>query len=105
MAMRYVPDDKKEEIRKKICEGCKYNNGEEQLACCYCQEGSLFEEKEKNKLSRGNRRKTPIIEQNEADCSSELKWDCNRDCKSCICRDCEDRFECDGGNSVMGCGM
>lgn len=27
------------------------------------------------------------------------------DCKSCICRDCEDRFECDDGNPVMGCGM
>ena len=42
MAMQYVPDDKKEEIRRKICEDCKYNNGEEQLACCYCQECSLF---------------------------------------------------------------
>ena len=38
---------------------------EEQLACCYCQEGSLFEEKEKKKIPRGNRRKTPIIEQND----------------------------------------
>lgn len=50
MAMQYVPDDKKEEIRRKICEDCKYNNGEEQLACCYCQECSLFEEKEKKYL-------------------------------------------------------
>lgn len=78
--MQYVPDDKKEEIRRKICEDCKYNNGEEQLACCYCQEGSLFEEKEKKKIPRGNRRKAPII-------------------------DCEDRFKCDGGNPVTGCGM
>lgn len=100
--MRYVPNDKKEEIRRKICEDCKYNDGEEQLSCCYCQEGSLFEEK---KLSRGNRRKAPIIEQNQTGCSPELRWDCNRDCKSCTCRDCEDRFECDGGNPVTRCGM
>lgn len=104
MAMQYVPDDKKEEIRRKICEDCKYNNGEEQLACCYCQEGSLFEEKEKKKIPRGNRRKLPIIEQREVDCSSELRWNCNMNCEHCICKDCDKRFNCDGGNPVMGCG-
>ncbi len=48
---------------------------------------------------------THITENQLLDCNIKLQKDCNRDCKSCICRDCEDRFECDGGNPVMGCGM
>lgn len=44
-AMHYVPEDKKEEIRRKICEDCRYNTNEEELACCHCQEGSLYEER------------------------------------------------------------
>ena len=104
MAMQYVPAEKKDDIRKRICEGCKYDDGKEQLACCYCQEGSLFEQNENVKLPRGNRRKLQIIEQEHAGCSEKLRLDCNMDCQVCICRDCEDRYDCDGGNPVTGCG-
>jgi len=27
----------------KECKGCVYNDGSEQLACCYCQNGSNYE--------------------------------------------------------------
>lgn len=104
MAMWYVPNDKKDEIRRKICEDCKHNNREEHLTCCWCQEGSMFEEKTKQKLPRGNRKKLPIIEQKQSDCSPELKWNCGMNCKKYICRNCDKRFDCDGGNPVMGCG-
>lgn len=102
MAMQYVPDGKKEEIRRKICEDCKYNNEEEQLACCYCQEGSLFEEREKKKIPRGNRRKTPIIEQEYFGCSQILRKDCDMNCKLCVCRDCVDNYKCNGISPVTG---
>ena len=43
MAMKYVPKDKQSEIETMICDGCRYDNDEEELACCWCQVGSMFE--------------------------------------------------------------
>ncbi len=40
----------------------------------------------------------------KSECSSDLRENCKKDCRNCICKDCDKRFYCDGGNPVMGCG-
>lgn len=46
---------------------------------------------------------TPITEKYLTDCSIKLKEDCSMDCQSCICKDCDKRFDCDGGSPLTGC--
>ena len=43
MAMKYAPKVKQSEIEAIICGGCRYDNDEEELACCWCQVESMFE--------------------------------------------------------------
>lgn len=47
---------------------------------------------------------TPITEKYLTDCSIKLKEMCLMNCGNCVCRDCDKRFDCDGGNSLTGCG-
>lgn len=42
--------------------------------------------------------------QRKTDCSIKLKEKCSNKCAKCICRNCDERFYCDGGNPVFGCG-
>lgn len=44
-----------------------------------------------------------MIQENK-NCNVILTKTCKHDCKVCPCRDCVKRFDCDGGNPVMGCG-
>ena len=90
MAMKYVPKDKQSEIEAMICDGCRYDNGEDELACCWCQVGSMFEKRNKQSQDLG--------------CSELLKSKCSINCERCICRDCNKRFACDGGSLFFGCG-
>lgn len=40
----------------------------------------------------------------DSECSELLKSKCSINCERCVCRDCDKRFTCDGGNPLMGCG-
>lgn len=46
---------------------------------------------------------TPITEQHLSDCCITLKERCSMECDSCICKECDKRFNCDGGNPHTGC--
>lgn len=48
---------------------------------------------------------TPITQRHLTDCSIDLKNDCSMECDRCICKNCDKRFDCDGGNPVTGCGQ
>lgn len=101
MAMKYVPKDKQNEIETLICEGCKYDNDEEELACCWCQMGSMFEKKINDDVLEEN---IDYGQDNDSKCSTELKSKCSMNCERCVCRDCNKRFACDGGSPFFGCG-
>lgn len=43
IATKFIPKEAYHLYEQEICNGCTYNNkSEEQLACCYCQDGSLY---------------------------------------------------------------
>lgn len=87
MAMKYVPKDKQSEIETIICNGCRYDNDEEELACCWCQMGSMFEGKINS----------------DPECSEFLKSTCCMKCDECYCRDCKKRFVCEKENMSTEC--
>ena len=87
MAMKYVPKDKQNEIEAIICEGCRYDNDEEELACCWCQMGSMFEGKINS----------------DPECDEFLKSTCCMKCDECYCRDCKKRFVCKKENMSTEC--
>ncbi len=37
-------------------------------------------------------------------CCADLMKICKHYCEKCPCRDCDKRFDCDGGNPMFGCG-
>ena len=46
---------------------------------------------------------TPITQGSSLDCSIALKEQCQMKCDECICKECDKRFNCDGGNPLTGC--
>ena len=91
MAMKYVPKDKQSEIEAMICNGCRYDNDEEELACYWCQMGSMFE------------RKINCKQYSDPGCNEFLKSNCDMKCDDCYCRDCKKRFVCKKENISAEC--
>ena len=46
---------------------------------------------------------TPIAEKHLSDCCITLKERCSMLCNTYICKECDKRFDCDGGNLYTGC--
>lgn len=44
IAKSFIPKGNIKDYYKEICNGCTYKNVSECLECCYCQDGSYYEE-------------------------------------------------------------
>lgn len=42
IAKQFIPNSELNNYYKKLCDGCLYHNGKENIDCCYCQDGSHY---------------------------------------------------------------
>ena len=77
-------------------------NGDVQFILCN-RGGEFYKTNETKGYYQLYTENSSITEKHSTDCSAELKKDCLMKCDKCICKECNKRFNCDGGSPLTGC--
>ena len=73
IATKFIPKDSMKLYYSELCNGCKCNNDkQEYLECCYCQDGSYYEEEQTVHIKLSNN-STISFEPNTRGLRSKIK--------------------------------